>query len=346
LPVPESPVVVVGAGIVGASVTYHLARLGVPVTVIDRWPAPAAGVTATSFAWIGDSGGGGDGWPGGAEDLRGFALGDHRRLVAEVPGAAVRWTGALSCVDGATPGEGQEWIGRDEIAAREPHLAIVPERAVLSRTDGGVDPVGLTRALVEAARAHGAQIVTGAGEVTLDVSGGKVRGVLSARGRHPASTVVLAAGTGTAALSRPLGVSLPVAESPALLLRLAGPVGLIRTIVVTPDFEARELRPGHLLATAPLRDGRPAERAVEIMRSTFHGGSALRLLDGQIGTRPMPAGGPLLGWLTPDRSVYVAVMHSAVTLAPTAGRLVAQELVSGEAPAELERCRPARQIRR
>jgi glycine/D-amino acid oxidase-like deaminating enzyme len=46
--------------------------------------------------------------------------------------------------------------------------------------------------------------------------------------------------------------------------------------------------------------------------------------------------------VTPDTSVYVAVMHSAVTLAPTVGRLVATELVSGEPAAELRRCRPQR----
>jgi glycine/D-amino acid oxidase-like deaminating enzyme len=52
--------------------------------------------------------------------------------------------------------------------------------------------------------------------------------------------------------------------------------------------------------------------------------------------------GQWLGYVTPDRSVYVAVMHSALTLAPTVGRLVADELV-GDAPvAELRRCRPQR----
>jgi glycine/D-amino acid oxidase-like deaminating enzyme len=54
----------------------------------------------------------------------------------------------------------------------------------------------------------------------------------------------------------------------------------------------------------------------------------------------VPAGGPLLGPLTPDGSVYVAVLHSAVTLAPTVGRLIAQELVTGEEMGELRRCRP------
>ena len=47
-----------------------------------------------------------------------------------------------------------------------------------------------------------------------------------------------------------------------------------------------------------------------------------------------------MGYVTPDRSVYAAVMHSAITLAPTVGRLIAEELVSGKPAAELHRCRP------
>ena len=47
--------VVVGAGIVGASVAYHAARAGAVVTLVDAGQ-PGAGVTANSFAWIGASG--------------------------------------------------------------------------------------------------------------------------------------------------------------------------------------------------------------------------------------------------------------------------------------------------
>ena len=56
----------------------------------------------------------------------------------------------------------------------------------------------------------------------------------------------------------------------------------------------------------------------------------------------MPLDGPIVGHLTPDRRAYVAVMHSAVTLAPAVGRLVATELISGAMPAELRRTRPER----
>jgi len=44
-------VVVVGAGIVGASVAHHAARAGVSVLLIDR-SRPASGVTGDSFAWV------------------------------------------------------------------------------------------------------------------------------------------------------------------------------------------------------------------------------------------------------------------------------------------------------
>ncbi|WP_267890806.1 hypothetical protein [Streptomyces sp. MMG1533] len=40
--------------------------------------------------------------------------------------------------------------------------------------------------------------------------------------------------------------------------------------------------------------------------------------------------------------MYVAVLHSALTLAPTVGQLVAEELVTGEPAAGLRRCRIVR----
>jgi glycine/D-amino acid oxidase-like deaminating enzyme len=347
-------VAIVGAGIVGASVAYHLARRGVPVTVLDQAPFPAAGVTGASFAWIGDSGGG---WPGGAEALRGSVLTDWRRLEAEVPGVAVRWTGSLAWRptsvwpgDGARLAEGQYWLGRSEVAALEPNLQHPPERAVWSPTDGGVDAGRATEALVRAARALGARVVLGSGVASLRVARGRVEGVVCAAGFYPASTAVLAAGTGVPALCAPLGVVLPVAASPACLVRIAAPPGLVRTILATPEFEAREDRDGHLLVTAPMVESggsgaalsELAQHTLERLRSSFRGAGSLRLLGHAIGRRPVPEGGPVLGYVTPDASAYVAVMHSAVTLAPAVGRLVADELVGGAPAAALRRCRPQR----
>ncbi|MFF1692244.1 FAD-dependent oxidoreductase [Streptomyces sp. NPDC058257] len=136
-----SAVVVVGAGIVGSSVAYHLARRGIPVTLLEQGPAPAAGVTGDSFAWIRGAGGH---WPGGAQDLREHVRADYQRLENELPHVTVRRTGSLSWADTPTqysrPGPGQFRIGRRDIQALEPHLRHPPDHAIHTPSDA--DPCG------------------------------------------------------------------------------------------------------------------------------------------------------------------------------------------------------------
>ncbi|GAA3890685.1 NAD(P)/FAD-dependent oxidoreductase [Streptomyces sedi] len=347
-----SGVVVVGAGIVGASVAYHLARRSVPVTLLDREPTPATGVTDGSFAWVGGCGNGGS---PGATDLRGSVLEDHRRLEAELPGHRVRWVGSLSWSDAAPSGGERLWpgqfrVGREEIAALEPALIDPPETAVHTPSDGGVDPVAMTRALVDAARAHGAAHVPNATVSALRVAGERVEGVWSSAGYHAAEAVVLAAGTEVPRLCAPLVPELPVTVSPAQLVRLSAPPGLVRTILDSPGLEVREVREGELLlplavppgAFSPSSARRAADEALARVRALLRGGAECRLLDQRVSGRPMPADGPLVGPVTRDRSLWVTVTHAAITLAPTVGRLVADALVTGALAPELSRCQPRR----
>jgi glycine/D-amino acid oxidase-like deaminating enzyme len=306
-----STVVIVGAGIVGSSLAYHLARQGVSVTLIDQARSPAAGVTGNSFAWIGD---GGDDWPGGAEDLRGSVLMDHRRLEIELPDVTIRWTGSIAWTEDSAPAgrgdrleRGQHWISRSEIGALEPNLVAPPERAVFAPNEGGVDPVLMTEALVNAARALGAQVVLGSAATSLKMVGGRVEGVTASAQFYPASTVVLAAGTNVPTLCEPLGVKLPVAASPALLMRVAAPPGLVKTIIDGPWFNVREVRNGDLLMTAPEAGGlseaglqQLAQSTVDRLRAAFGNDDAIRLLGHHLGMRPMPANGPIVGYATPD----------------------------------------------
>ena len=69
-------VVVIGAGIVGASCAWHLASRGCAVTVLEA-RGPAAQASGHSFAWLNA----GDGLqPKSYHTLRTLALGEHRRL--------------------------------------------------------------------------------------------------------------------------------------------------------------------------------------------------------------------------------------------------------------------------
>lgn len=342
-----SAVVVVGAGIVGSSVAYHLARRGVPVTLLEQGPAPATGVTGDSFAWIRSSGGH---WPGGAADFRDCVRADYRRLEDELPHVTVRWTGSLSWDDtpaqDSRPGPGQSRIGRSDIAALEPNLRHPPSQAIHTPSDAGVDPTALAHALVAAAKAHGATVLHDTAVTSLQVTNGRVEGVLTSTRFHAAATVVLTAGTGVPKLCEPLSADLAIAASPATLARVTAPPGLVKTIVASPDFEVREVRDGNLLLVVPHVEGtaaafaQAAQDALQHLKAAFQGSDQCRLLGYRTASRPMPAHGPVIGYATHDRSVYVAVMHSAITLAPTVGRLVADELVTGRPASELQRCRP------
>ncbi|MFE3943446.1 NAD(P)/FAD-dependent oxidoreductase [Streptomyces sp. NPDC059118] len=329
--------VVVGAGIVGASVAYHAARAGAAVTLVDAG-RPGAGVTADSFAWVGASGV----RKGPAAGLRATATAEYHRLGAELPGLPVIWSGSLSWTgEGSAPdaGPGQTLVDAATAATLEPNLRQPPEWAVWAPGDGAVDSVGVTERLVEGARAHGARVHpdTPVTEVRRDTAG-RIAGVETAAGPLSGATVVLAAGVATAALGASLGVRVPVEPSPCPLFGLRAPAGLVRTVVSTEDFDLRQVAADRLIAAADA-----PERTLAAVRSAFRGAGSVALVSTRLGPRPMPADGePIVGPVAEVPGLYLAVMHSAVTLAAAVGRLVARELVDGTVEPALSGCRPDR----
>jgi glycine/D-amino acid oxidase-like deaminating enzyme len=269
-------------------------------------------VTGDSFGWI-----------GGGTPLRRMALEDWARLEREVAGVSVRWSGSLALSETDRLGPGERLVDAAEIARLEPSLRLVPPRAVHRRADGAVDPVAVTEALVGAARRHGAEARFGEAVERLRVRAGAVAGVETAAGSLACGTVVLAAGVGAASL-----VELPVDASPSVLARLTGPPGLVRTIVSGPEIEVRQTADGGLLFAADLeRDADVIRRRVQ---QHFAGAEGVEVVDVRVGMRPMPADGlPVIGPLPGHAGAYVAVMHSGVTLAAVAGRLIAAELAGG-----------------
>lgn len=330
----NSDLVVVGAGIVGASVAYHAARAGAAVTLVEAG-RPGGGVTGNSFAWIGSAGV----RTGAAAELRMAATDDYRRLDAELPGLPINWSGSLSWRwSGGPPeaGPGEQLLDAAAVAALEPNLRKNPDWAVWAATDGAVDPVGVTEGLIAGARDHGARVLLEAPvNAVRRTAAGRVSGVETAAGPVSCETVVLAAGVASAALAEGLGSRVPVAPSPATLFEFSAPPELVRTLVNTEDFDLRQVAPDRLIAAAD-----SPERTLAAIRSTFRDSDSVELLSARVGQRPMPADGePIIGHVAEAPGLYVAVMHAAVTLGPIVGRLVAKELVDGTDEPLLAGCR-------
>ncbi len=347
----------VGAGIVGAAVAYEVARAGAQVVLLDK-ALPGQGVTGDSFAWVGgprlaDV-------PDASTPLRRLVLSAYRRLEQDVPGVHVRWHGSLLWteeeLDEDRPlGPGERVVDASGAARLEPHLRRPPARAVRLDSDGAIDPVAVTRALVHAAQERGARLVVSTAVTGVRVQDGTVLGVETTNGFLPAGTVVVTAGAEAPSLCAPLGLELPVTRSPALLLRFAAPPGLVRTLVSGADLEeVPEAPDGELWVAAACPGGastdeldRTAAQVRDRLVAAFAGADDVRLLSVRLGARPMPADGlPIVGRLPGVVGAHVAVMHSAITLGPAVARLVASELVHGTEAEELAGLRPHRFLAR
>lgn len=224
-PLPErAEVVVVGGGVVGCSVAFHLAEAGVDVLLVERdslgagSSSRAAGgvracfsdpvnvaLGARSLALLDDIGS----RPGGDIDLRrvGYLFLLTTPEQVEEFGHAVEVHRSLGVVSSL--------VGPEEAHRLSP-LASVDDvlAACWSPDDGTCTPEALVAAYAGGARREGARIVTGAEVVGADVVGGEVRGVTVRRDgvdhRVATGTVVVAAGAWSASVAELLGVDLPV----------------------------------------------------------------------------------------------------------------------------------------
>ena len=280
---------VVGAGIVGASVAYHAARAGAVVTLVDA-RRPGTGVTADSFAWIGASGV----RTGPAAALRATATEQYRRLEAELPGLPVTWSGSLSwgATDGAPEaGPGREIVDAATVATLEPTLRQPPEWAVWAPGDGAVDPVGVTERLVAGARAHGARVRpdTPVTAVRRDAAVG-----LSGS-RQPQGPSPMRLWCSRPEWPRPRCARRSAYASRSTRSRRRSSGSAHRPVWSAPwstqDFDLRQVATDRLLAAAD-----SPERTLAAVRSTFRGAANVELLSTRVGVRPMPADGePIVG---------------------------------------------------
>ena len=335
-------VVVVGAGVTGASIAYHAACRGLAVTVVDR-ELPGMGATRHSFGWIGRST---DSGP--AAELRQLARDDFLRLQREIPTLPMDWCGALTWGDYfAGPGDATV----DDASILEPQLISKPDRVRFSGDDGSVDSVVLAESLVEAAQRRGATVVVGQPAVSLVCTDGVVVGVRTPTRTFEATHTVVAAGTDSALLCATVGAQLPVHGSPAVMVRLRTQPGLVRHIVANDSIEVRQLPDGTLLmpldycgqTTQGDLDDTAEEARTELLR-TFDAPASVHVVSATIGWRPMSDDGePIIGPMPGKPGLYVAVVHPGITLAATVGRLVAQELADGASDVrQLARCRITR----
>lgn len=349
-------IIVIGSGIIGASIAWHLAKAGAAVTVVEAGEAGGL-ATRSSWAWINASWGN----PEPYFRLRERSMLEWRKLDREVPGLAVNWCGGLiwdldpPALD-AFAAEHRSWgygirkVERAEILRIEPNLKQAPEFAYHVAEEGMVEPLAAARAMLGGALALGVTLLDHSHVKWLVEDGGRVTGVMTDEGAIHADETVVAAGGGALQLLDSVGIRLKLATPPGLLSHSKPAGELLRGLVMSPGLHVRQTAEGRLVAGTDFAGADPMGRAEELARelhakvqAMVKGAEAVALDFHSVGYRPTPADGfPAVGRPSSHEGLYVAVTHSGITLAPAIGLFAAQELLQDQRDPLLDPYHPGR----
>ncbi|MDT8915407.1 FAD-dependent oxidoreductase [Amycolatopsis sp. PS_44_ISF1] len=367
-------VIVIGSGIGGAATAYHLAAAGAEVVSVD---APRPGVATEAGAGIVSP------WTSRWDDqlypLAAAAGAYYPRLAAalaeEGQDSSYEVVGGLVVSDSAAElDEAQARLAArvadapvagtvsrlDPAQARALFPALAPELGAVHLSGAGrVDGRRMRRALIAAAKQRGARFARALASLRPNTPADRGPWRVAAGDEElTADAVVLSAGAWSASVAEPLGVEVPVAPQRGQITHFelpgtetaAWPVVLPRTSHYLLAFPG-----GHVVAGATRETGSGFDHRVtaagqrEVLDHALAVAPGLAdstLAETRIGFRPStPDALPLLGPVESRPGLWLATGFgpAGLTLAPYAGKLIAELVLGGEVPAGLlEPCSPAR----
>jgi glycine/D-amino acid oxidase-like deaminating enzyme len=363
-------VVIVGGGVVGCSIAYHLAKRGQRDVLVLEREAIGSGTTSKAAGGIRSQ------FPTETEIRFSLeAIGVFERFQEEFGvDIGYRKIGYLFLIADAEDLRGfrermalQRRLGVDvrEISPAEAR-AIVPAlrvddlvAAVWGPTDGMAGPAEVTSGFARRARELGARIVEGEAVTAITVERGRATGVVTGAGAVVAPVVINAAGPAAARIGRLAGVDVPVHPRRRHIFftepfpEIPGPVPL--TTDRASGFYFRKEMEQLLLSPGDVEDiGEdftvPVDRARidETVDKALHRIPIVekaRIAGGWAGLRPLtPDDHAIIGWAPGIEGFFLCVgfgghgfQHS-----PATGRHVAEWLLDGRSALDLSLFDPGR----
>lgn len=352
----NADVVIVGGGVMGCSIAWHLARKGVGVTLVEERGIAAAASGASA----------------GGVRQQGR---DPRELPLAIA-AIARWATLAAELDADLHyyREGHVTVYEDELdlalaqgsvddqRARGLDITLVAGRQLhdlvpglgeqvrigaYTANDGHADPARTTRAFAAAAQRAGATLLLGTAVTELMQKGDRVSGVRTGAGPVEADHVVLAAGAWTRELVAPLGVDLPLTPVGLQMIRTRPMPTLLRQVIGAHArrLSLKQLRDGSYL----IGGGWPGDPDMaagvgysrpESIEGSRHDAAAIfpilretQIDRAWVGVEAIAADEvPVIGPLPGVAGLTVAAGFSGhgFALSPIVGQLVAEAVVDGQ----------------
>jgi glycine cleavage system aminomethyltransferase T/glycine/D-amino acid oxidase-like deaminating enzyme len=245
----KAKIVIVGGGIAGCSIAYHLAKMGQEDVVVLERRQLTCGTTWHAAGIVGQLRS-----TRAQTDLAIYTVGLFRSLEAETGQATgYKENGSLGLA--LTPGRVEdhkrsvarakymgvtaEFLRPEEIAVRWPYFEMSDVLGgYYVPGNGQVNPIDVTNALAKGARMYGAKIVENTKVDSLIVRNGAAKGVCTAQGDIEADLVILAGGMWTRDFAAKYGVNVPLQAAEHFYIvtdHIAGMPGNFPVVSVTDE---------------------------------------------------------------------------------------------------------------
>jgi glycine/D-amino acid oxidase-like deaminating enzyme len=367
-------VIVIGAGVIGSSIAYHLSRQKVKVLLLEK----------------GDIAEGSSGACDGMVFLQSKKPGIHLQLALESRNQFAQIQEALpypieyrECGGLVVIETQDEWIAMqhfvkeqqgaglnvslltvDEVKEIEPHLSEHILGATYSPLDGQVNPISLSLGFALGAKALGSSLMINTSVYSIDIVAGSGFVVETQAGRFNASMIVNATGVHAPSIGAMVGVDIPIKPRRGQILVTEKAPSILNHCMISAQYIAAKYNPeiaaggcegisieqtesGNLLlgSTREFAGFDKRTTAGGLQRIAANTTSLIPMLK-QVnvirsfaGLRPYtPDGMPILGPVESVPGFYIAAGHEGdgVALAPITGERIAKMIIDGKVPASLD----------
>jgi sarcosine oxidase subunit beta len=349
-------VVIIGAGVIGCSTTYHLTRQGIANVAVVEMGQPGSGSSSKSASMLS--------LQFCHDELQArLALASYQRYMAfeEELGVPVDFkrTGWLTIASGPSSaqllanaarlqklGIATDVLSRAEVQALYPELNVADVAAgTWGPDDGSFDPHMIVWGYVKSASAAGARFHQGVRATAIRLAGGRVAGVETSHGPIAAPVVVNAAGPWAMEIGQWTGLSLPILNRARTIL-VTGTLPEIpsqRPFVedldtgwyCRPEGDGMLMGMGQEPVDDPGHVATSPQMLEQMIDSAVHRVPVLAkasMLTAWTGVRPLtPDGRPILGLVAevPGLVLNCGWGGTGIIQAPAAGQLAAEAIVAG-----------------
>lgn len=340
----EYETIIVGGGVIGNSIAYHLSENNSGSTLVIEKDYPLSGTSGSTQAWV---------WvhtktPSWYGEFSMFSAEMYPYLARKIGDIEYNRNGGLAFFYSEDEremakrlAESQAKVGieiqvldQDELRAIEPAISPEIPGATYSPLDGSVNPMRLVEMYMKAAKKNGVTFEYYNQVINIEKKQGAFE-VTSQKGVYYAKNLVIAAGVWSAELGKMLGVKIPVRPVRGQII-VTEPLAPL----LNHTFSGmRQSKNGEILVGYSKEEvGFDRSSTLDVMQETA--AMAVKIIPSLAkanivrcfsGIRVMPEDElPIIGSIPGVENLFIAAMHSGITLNPLVGTLMAELIKEGE----------------